>query len=245
MRERHCFHGFLGTKRMDGLLLQTVWFCTREKFFGCWNGWCGMLIDNLHQWKVRPLEACNCRDCWHCGCVFHPTNAFFGGMRRTRVVSYSCSRHIDCHHLHKFEGWWDRNKGSSFLFIKHSASLRRLMHKVLHVSVWSIIGPMLDTDDVIQVRVVAKRWHDGRRYGKIGKICFQLLHSDPFVKQVECDRVAELMMIKFSESGHPVFGATSPFVPRSVQKQRWWKIINTLLRWWGNDWNCFSHDFFC
>ena len=28
--------------------------------------------------------------------------------------------------------------------------------------------------------------------------------------QGECDRVAELMMIKFSESGHPVFQATSP-----------------------------------
>ena len=24
---------------------------------------------------------------------------------------------------------------------------------------------------------------------------------------------------------------------RSAQKQRWWKIINTLLRRWGNDWN--------
>ena len=27
------------------------------------------------------------------------------------------------------------------------------------------------------------------------------------------------------------------------QKQRMWKIINTLLRWWGNDWNCFSQLF--
>ena len=44
------------------------------------------------------------------------------------------------------------------------------------------------------------------------------------------DRVAELMMIKFGESGHPVFRATSPFVSRNAQKQRRWKIINTLLR---------------
>ena len=34
-------------------------------------------------------------------------------------------------------------------------------------------------------------------------------------------------------------------IQRSAQKQRWWKIINTLLRWWGNDWNCFSHNYFC
>ena len=24
-----------------------------------------------------------------------------------------------------------------------------------------------------------------------------------------------------------------------------WKIIKTLLRWWRNDWNCFSHNYFC
>ena len=41
---------------------------------------------------------------------------------------------------------------------------------------------MLDTDDVIRVRVAAKCRNDGRRYGKMGKIFFQLLHSDPFMK---------------------------------------------------------------
>ena len=40
----------------------------------------------------------------------------------------------------------------------------------------------------------------------------------------EWDRVAELMMINFGESGHPVFRATSPFVPRNAKKQRRWKI---------------------
>ena len=34
------------------------------------------------------------------------------------------------------------------------------------------------------------------------------------------DRVAELMMIKFGESGHPVFRATSLFSRRNAQKQR-------------------------
>ena len=41
---------------------------------------------------------------------------------------------------------------------------------------------MLDTDDVIRMRVAAKCWNDGRRYVKMGKSFFQLLHSDPFVK---------------------------------------------------------------
>ena len=50
--------------------------------------------------------------------------------------------------------------------------------------------------------------------------------------QGEWDRVAELMI---HES----------MVPRNAQKQRWWKIINTLLRWRGNVWNWFSHNYFC
>ena len=40
----------------------------------------------------------------------------------------------------------------------------------------------------------------------------------------------ELMMIKFRESGHPVFRVTSPLSLRNAQKQRTWKIINTFLR---------------
>ena len=55
----------------------------------------------------------------------------------------------------------------------------------------------------------------------------------------EWDRVAEVMMIKFGESGHPVFWATSSSFPRNVQKQRRWKIINTLLCQWWYDWTFF------
>ena len=36
--------------------------------------------------------------------------------------------------------------------------------------------------------------------------------------QREWDRVAELMMIKFSESGHPVFSCHECAVPRNAQK---------------------------
>ena len=42
------------------------------------------------------------------------------------------------------------------------------------------------------------------------------------------DRFAELMMIKFRESGHPVFPSHESIVQRSAQKQRWWKIVDTL-----------------
>ena len=58
--------------------------------------------------------------------------------------------------------------------------------------------------------------------------------------QGEWDRVAELMMIKFGESGHPVFLATSPLSRGTLQKQRRKKIINTLLRRWRYDWNFFA-----
>ena len=48
--------------------------------------------------------------------------------------------------------------------------------------------------------------------------------------QGEWDRVAELMMIKFAESGHPIFPCYEPTVTRNAQKHRRWKIVNTLLR---------------
>ena len=40
----------------------------------------------------------------------------------------------------------------------------------------------------------------------------------------------------------PSFPSKESVVSRNAQKQRRWKIINRLLRWWGNDWNCFSHN---
>ena len=69
----------------------------------------------------------------------------------------------------KLVGRSDRNKVQSLLFTKHCASLRRSMDDVLSGSVWNTVGPMLDTDDVIRVRVAAKCWNDDRRLGKMGK----------------------------------------------------------------------------
>ena len=63
--------------------------------------------------------------------------------------------------------------------------------------------------------------------------------------QGEWDRVPELMMIKFRESGHPVFRANESSVSRNAQKQKVWKFIYTLLCRWRYDWNCFSHNHFC
>ena len=48
--------------------------------------------------------------------------------------------------------------------------------------------------------------------------------------QGERDKIAELMMLKFGESEHPVFRATSPIVQRSALKQRWRKVADTPLR---------------
>ena len=63
--------------------------------------------------------------------------------------------------------------------------------------------------------------------------------SVQIVHKVEWDRVAELMMIKFGESGHPVFRATSPLSRGMLQSksggQGRWKIVDTLLCRFGND----------
>ena len=56
------------------------------------------------------------------------------------------------------------------------------MEEVLHGSVRSTISPMLDTDDVVRLRVAAKCWNEGRRNGTIGVKFFQLSHCHPFLK---------------------------------------------------------------
>ena len=52
--------------------------------------------------------------------------------------------------------------------------------------------------------------------------------------QGEWDRVAELMMIRYSESGHPVFNATSPLSRATLISKK--EVENyTLMCRWGYD----------
>ena len=62
--------------------------------------------------------------------------------------------------------------------------------------------------------------------------------------QNELDQMVEKMVLTFVKSGHPVFRVTSP-LSRSGQKQRRWKIVDTLLCRFWNDKNCFSNNCFC
>ena len=48
------------------------------------------------------------------------------------------------------------------------------------------------------------------------------------------DKIAERMLLKFAESGCPIFRATTPGVQRSIKKQRTWKIVDTLRSRFGN-----------
>ena len=68
---------------------------------------------------------------------------------------------------------------------------------------------MLDADDVIRVRVAAICWNDGRRHGKMGKIFFQLLHSDPFVKHKYKGRGLQIMHVEISNHGKLSHNGTS------------------------------------
>ena len=60
----------------------------------------------------------------------------------------------------------------------------------------------------------------------------------------KCDRVTELMMINFGESGHPVFRATSPFSRGKLKSKRDGKFSTHLCRC-RYDWNCFSRNDSC
>ena len=80
------------------------------------------------------------------------------------------------------------------------------------------------------VSICAKRYSPGR-WSFLGpgsvKKWYSICDSRP---QGEWDRVAELMMLKISASGHPVFRAHEYIVPRNAQKQRWWKPMEIRLK---------------
>ena len=63
--------------------------------------------------------------------------------------------------------------------------------------------------------------------------------------QGEWDRVAESMMIRFKESGHPVSRATSPLSRGTLKRKGGGKLSIHFCADGGNDWNCFSHNHFC
>ena len=46
----------------------------------------------------------------------------------------------------------------------------------------------------------------------------------------EWNKTAEVMMLNFAESGHPVFRANSAFRKRRTKKQRRWKEVHSLQR---------------
>ena len=52
------------------------------------------------------------------------------------------------------------------------------------------------------------------------------------------DNIAEKMLLKFAESGCPIFRATTP-LPRGKLKQRTWKTVDSLCCHSGNNWGYF------
>ena len=56
------------------------------------------------------------------------------------------------------------------------------IEEILHGTIWSLISPLLTTDDVVRCRTVARRWNAGCRYGKLVNIFFEFLENDPFVR---------------------------------------------------------------
>ena len=49
------------------------------------------------------------------------------------------------------------------------------------------------------------------------------------------DHIAEKMLVEFAESGCPIFSANNSIVQRSTQKQRTWKIVDSLCSHSGNN----------
>ena len=99
-----------------------------------------------------------------------------------------------------------------------SAQLVSIHAKRLSPGRWSFLGPGSE-----------KKW-------------YSISEDSP---QGEWDKMAEKMMVTLAGSGHPSLSSHEPIVQRSAQKQRQWKIVDSLLCRRGNDYNCFSHNYFC
>ena len=84
-----------------------------------------------------------------------------------------------------------------------SAQLVSLNAKSISPGQWSFLG--LGSE---------KKWYSTHEYKPQG----------------EWDRVAEQMMIKICRKQTPNFPIHESVIQRSAQEQRWWKIVNTLLR---------------
>ena len=61
----------------------------------------------------------------------------------------------------------------------------------------------------------------------------------------EWKKTAEVIMLNFGESGHPVVRATSALERRKLKKQREWEEVYSLQRKWRNRWVDSSHCYFC
>ena len=94
------------------------------------------------------------------------------------------------------------------------------------------------------VSIYARRFSPGR-WSFFGpgpeKKCYSTRDSRP---QGEWDRVAELMMIKFGESGHPVFRATSPLSRGTLKSKGGGKSSIHFCADGETVENCFSHNYF-
>ena len=51
--------------------------------------------------------------------------------------------------------------------------------EILHGSMWRLVSPLLTTDDVVRLRVVASRWNVGNRHGRNWRVLFPTATERP------------------------------------------------------------------
>ena len=61
------------------------------------------------------------------------------------------------------------------------------MDERLYGSIWRMVRPLLTTDDVVRLRVAARRWNVGNRHGEMGVFYFLLLQNEPYEKHWHYD----------------------------------------------------------
>ena len=135
--------------------------------------------------------------------------------------------------------------------VKNERRTRRI-HRTdhLHVDVQRQLMGSQDNEQECElssnlVSIYARRFSSGR-WSFLGPGSEKKWFSTHDSKaQGECHRVAELMMIKFGESGHPVFRATSPLSRGTLKSKGGGKLSTHFCADEGTIENIVSHNYFC
>ena len=106
---------------------------------------------------------------------------FVGGIGEDNFSETAAPPYTSCFdEVHSLRIW---DEGVPFVPYERHVALLSLTAFVetLHGTIWSLISPLLTTDDVVRCRTAGRCWSVGCRFGELGDLIFEFLENDPLV----------------------------------------------------------------